>query len=636
MFPIKRAFIQRRESLGFSLVVCVAAFLRFYEIDEGYSGLGIYSATSLNTGTSFHNWLFPGIFVDGSIIADKPPVFFWVQGIFLELFGPSNLGLRLGPALSGITCVILLFLILKRTHGFTTAFLGALFLAIAPVDVNFSRGVFLEPLTNTLILFSILMLVIGTERKKARYIYMTAILVGIAFMTKLWQGLIPLPALAIFYISMRWETWIKFFRTTGLAVILFAIAAFSWPTLAWLLESSYGAVMHSDNVWDMIFGWNLLDRFGNLQYGSSHDPGWFWFLTGPMQVFLGISFLPLGILGASIILFDSKKIFSFPNQQAKITFYTGLIWLIWILVSMIGFGGASVRLSSYWASTLPAICAISAIGIVGIAKHRTSYREWQRAVSFVILIIGLLYIASAFSHLSSLSTLYRYLTFICLIAALSLPFLLFLKPGTDSVNFKKGEMVLNRFLWSLFAIILLANLSVTSYSLINPRDDTLGRIGFDQMPVNFPNRNNDPIDSEIERGRLRGTVITAIVRSEPQDLTEAIKYIYESSRNSQYLMATDSYNTAAKIAYHTAETLPEIPRLPIIPIYSEYQDTWITTLSELETISEHGSVKYIMAASEMKSLKFEFWTWLNLHADDVTIMTGLPFNGEMRVFRIRD
>ena len=83
MFPIKRAFFQRRESLGFSLVVCVAAFLRFYEIDEGYSGLGIYSATSLNTGTSFHNWLFPGIFVDGSIIADKPPVFFWVQGIFL-------------------------------------------------------------------------------------------------------------------------------------------------------------------------------------------------------------------------------------------------------------------------------------------------------------------------------------------------------------------------------------------------------------------------------------------------------------------------------------------------------------------------------------------------------------------------
>ena len=101
------------------------------------------------------------------------------------------------------------------------------------------------------------------------------------------------------------------------------------------------------------------------------------------------------------------------------------------------------------------------------------------------------------------------------------------------------------------------------------------------------------------------------------------------------MIATDSYNTAAKIAYHTAETLPEIPRLPIIPIYSEYQDTWITTLTELEDLSSQGNVKYIMAASDMKTLKFEFWSWLNRHADDVTIMTGLPFNGEMRVFRIR-
>ena len=155
------------------------------------------------------------------------------------------------------------------------------------------------------------------------------------------------------------------------------------------------------------------------------------------------------------------------------------------------------------------------------------------------------------------------------------------------------------------------------------------------MPVSFPNRNAEPVNSEIERGRLRGTVITAIVRSEPEYLTKAIKYIYESNGNTQYLMATDSYNTAAKIVYQTAEALPEIPKLPIVPIYSEYQDTWITTLKDLEEISNQGNVKYIMAASGMKLLNFEFWTWLNGHADDVTIMTGLPFDGEMRVFKIR-
>ncbi len=635
MVSIRKLYFQPTEVLSFSLVIFLAALLRFYELDRGHSGLGIYSATSLNTSTSFQNWLFPGIFIDGSIIADKPPVFFWLQGFFLEIFGPSNLGLRLGPALCGITSVTLLYLILKRTYGSTTAFLGGLFLAIAPLDVNFSRGVFLEPLTNTLILLAILMLLIAVEKRKIKYIYITAVLIGIAFMSKLWQGLIPLPALAIFYISTRWEPWGKFFQTTIIALIFFSITAFFWPTLAWVFESYYGTVMHSENVWDMIFGWNLLDRFGNLQYGSSHDPSWFWFLTGPMQVFLGITFLPLAILGSWFILFDIRKALSNPRAKEKLAIYMGFIWLIWLLVSMIGFGGASVRLSSYWASTVPAICAISAIGIVGITKHRLFYTGWQRAVSFLIIIVGLLYISNALSHLSGLSPAYRYLTFVCLICALSLPLFLFFKPGLASVNFAKGEMVLNKLLWSIFITILLANLSVTSYSLFNPRDDTLGRIGFDQMPVNFPNRSVEPLDSEIERGRLRGTVITAIVRSDPEDLTKAIKYIYESSGTAKYLMATDSYNTAAKIAYHTAENLPTIPRLPLIPIYSEYQDTWITTLTDLEKLSDQGNVKYVIAASGMQSLNFEFWSWLNGHADDVTIMTGLPFDGEMRVFRIR-
>ena len=183
MLSIRRTYIQPTEVLGLLLVILLAAFLRLYELDRGHSGLGIYSATSLNTTTSFQNWLFPGIFIDGSIIADKPPVFFWVQGFFLEVFGPSNLGLRLGPALCGISCVFLLYLILRRTYGVMTAFLGALFLAIAPLDVNFSRGVFLEPLTNTLILFSILMLLIAADRRKVRYVYITAILIGIAFMS---------------------------------------------------------------------------------------------------------------------------------------------------------------------------------------------------------------------------------------------------------------------------------------------------------------------------------------------------------------------------------------------------------------------------------------------------------------------
>ena len=33
-------------------------------------------------------------------------------------------------------------------------------------------------------------------------------------------------------------------------------------------------------------------------------------------------------------------------------------------------------------------------------------------------------------------------------------------------------------------------------------------------------------------------------------------------------------------------------------------------------------------------MKFEFWSWLSRNAEDVTIVSGLPFDGEIRVFRL--
>jgi hypothetical protein len=227
----------------------------------------------------------------------------------------------------------------------------------------------------------------------------------------------------------------------------------------------------------------------------------------------------------------------------------------------------------------------------------------------------------------------------CLLSAILFPIFLFFKPGVDSSHYSTGERVLSNGLLITFALILVSNLSITFYNLTNPRDDTLGRIGFDQMPVGFGGGGRDyKVDPKIERARLRGTVITAIVRAEPHDLTEAIEYIYrrykEGEGSGRYLMATDSYNTAAKVAYHAAEFSPHIPRLPILPIYSEYQDTWITSLEDLEKISDDGDLKFILTSKDMETMNFEFWTWLSGNAEDVTIVSGLPYYGEIRLFRL--
>ena len=244
-----------------------------------------------------------------------------------------------------------------------------------------------------------------------------------------------------------------------------------------------------------------------------------------------------------------SKIFSNTTGSERSVPCIGLICLIWLLICVAGFGGATVRLSCYWASAVPAIYALSAIGTVGLTKGRQTHSQWQRAISFTVLIVGLLYVSHALSNVVPLWRGYKFLSYLCLVSAIILPVFLFFKPGDDSKIYSKGDSILNSSLVIIFGLIFVSNLSITFYNLTNPRNDTLGRIGFDQMPVNFSGIAKDyKVDSGIERARLRGTVITAIVRTQPHELTEAIEYMYQGKGASKYLMATDSYNTSAKVA----------------------------------------------------------------------------------------
>ena len=60
----------------FAPVLAFAAFLRLYDLGHGHPGLAIYTSISSHAYKSFHNWLYPNMFADGSILADKPPMFF--------------------------------------------------------------------------------------------------------------------------------------------------------------------------------------------------------------------------------------------------------------------------------------------------------------------------------------------------------------------------------------------------------------------------------------------------------------------------------------------------------------------------------------------------------------------------------
>ncbi|TSC88948.1 MAG: hypothetical protein G01um10145_657 [Microgenomates group bacterium Gr01-1014_5] len=134
------------QKLFFGIIVLLAIALRLYSItslpalnaDEAAIGYNAYSL--LETGKDEHGNPWPIHFQ--SFNDFKPGLYFYLVLPFVTVFGLTELAVRLPGVLLGVGTVILVWCLAKRLlpqkKGF--AELSALFLAISPWHIHFSRG----------------------------------------------------------------------------------------------------------------------------------------------------------------------------------------------------------------------------------------------------------------------------------------------------------------------------------------------------------------------------------------------------------------------------------------------------------------------------------------------------------------
>jgi 4-amino-4-deoxy-L-arabinose transferase-like glycosyltransferase len=638
-----------------ALVMALAAFFRLYDLGQGHPGLAIYTSISSHAYKSFHNWLYPNMFADGSILADKPPLFFWYQGLFIELLGPSNLAFRLPVALAGICSVILLYVVVRRTAGTTPALIAAAALAIMPLDVNYARSTFIEPVTTVTLLLTAYFVVRAAQEEREGFYYAAAFVLGLAWMVKLWQGLLPAPAFAMIALMYRWQPWGDFIRTGVIGVGIFLATAFWWPVVVWLTPSAYESVMHADSVWDMIFGWNLRERFGDLEYGARHRQDILWFVTGPMAPYFGVSLFPaaaVGVVAVAVALWHKavakigslKPVIALRESRvwAYLSFYTdetgmqtrsrdmkdaedsvsrvtemGILWVLWFGLAVVAFGGANIRLITYWVAATPAVAALTGIGIVAIPTllARGGLARW---LAYLVALSGSLYCAVVYGRTSHVFGINAGLSAAIAIAVVAGGILLYFQWRPF------GKNVVPAIAVTALAVLTLLTSAITLNNLFNPRDDTLGRIGFDMIPARQLPR-SEPSEREIELQR-QGGMITAIVRVELEDIDAAIEYVRQRRGDSRYLLASDSYNTGAFISMRTGE--------PVLPVYSEYRLDNLVDRSELKRMIEDGDIPFFLTVSYLEGFDFLLYALMSSNSRDVTARAGLPARGEYQLFEV--
>jgi hypothetical protein len=120
-----------------SVAVLLGGFFRFFRLDNLPPGIGSSAASSgLDSLRLLNEQQLPGLNVSNNYA----PLWVWLQALPIQLFGPTELALRLWPALLGTLAVLTMWLWLKNWFGQRIAWMGAFLLAVIPWGVTLSRN----------------------------------------------------------------------------------------------------------------------------------------------------------------------------------------------------------------------------------------------------------------------------------------------------------------------------------------------------------------------------------------------------------------------------------------------------------------------------------------------------------------
>ncbi len=249
-----------------AMITVVAAALRLSSL-HAVAADPFYDAAVRSMSQSLHNFFFGAYEPGGSVSIDKPPIDLWLQVISVKLFGFGPVTLKLPQAIAGTLAVPLLCDALRRVFGTLAGLAGGLVLAVLPIAVLTARSDTMDSVMMLLTVIAFWLLVRYAADRRARWLYLAAVAMGLAFNVKLFQGLVGLPALAL----LAWSAGSTArLRRLAVAGLIFVAVALSWLTATLVVPNAPYAIGSTDgSAWNAAFVFNGYDRIANSATQSS-------------------------------------------------------------------------------------------------------------------------------------------------------------------------------------------------------------------------------------------------------------------------------------------------------------------------------------------------------------------------------
>ena len=324
-----------------------------------------FYTAAVQAGTKSWKALFFGSFDSSSFITvDKSPGALWVMEISARIFGFNSWSVLVPQALEGVATVGLVYLTVRRWFTPAAGLLAGAVAALTPAAVLIFRFNNPDALMVMLLTLAAYATVRAVDEGRVRWSTLAGAAVGFAFLAKMLEAFLILPALALVVVvagSGNLWTRLRHLLYGGAAL---AVSAGWWVMAVQLTPAAdrpYIGGSQDNSLWNLMFGYNGFGRLSGNETGSvgggPTGTAGRWGATGLTRLFgseMGTQaswLLPAALLLLIVGLVVTRRAVRTNRTRAGL-----LLWGGWLIVAGLAFSlGQGIIHPYYTVALAPAI-----------------------------------------------------------------------------------------------------------------------------------------------------------------------------------------------------------------------------------------------------------------------------------------
>lgn len=368
--PPRRPGVER---LAFGILLVATAALYLANLSVSGWANSFYSAAVQAGSQNWTAWLFGSSDAANAITVDKTPAALWVMGLSARLFGFNSWSVLVPQALMGVASVALLYSAVRRVSGSGAALLAGAVLASTPVAALMFR--FNNP--DALLVLLLVAAAYCAQRACAPdagrwWLVAVGGLAGFAFLAKMLQAFLVLPAFAAAYLICAAAPLRTRLLRLGAGIVALVVSGGWYLLLVELWPADRRPFIggsQTDSIVELALGYNGVGRLTGAETGGlgnlNFDVGWGRLLGNGMGADIG------WLLPAALICAGAGFVLTWRAPRTDPTRAALIIWAGWLVVTAAVFSYANGIVHSYYTVALaPAIAACLGIGSALLWRHR--------------------------------------------------------------------------------------------------------------------------------------------------------------------------------------------------------------------------------------------------------------------------